>query len=139
MLLRLHKIDAGRLTLGDAALFRDVSGYPDNRELYLAADILVTDYSSVMFDFAVTRKPILFYTPDLVEYRDELRGFYFDLEAEAPGPLLSTVGKLTGAIEDLDAATVGRAGAYDAFVERFCHLDDGRASERVVDALLGAG
>ena len=136
VLLRAHKIDAGRLTLGEAASLRDVSKYVDNRELYLAADVLVTDYSSLMFDFAVTRKPMLFFTPDLAHYRDELRGFYFDFEAEAPGPLLFTLADLTSAIQDLDAAVGPSKEAYARFVERFCHLDDGRASERVVDALL---
>lgn len=136
VLLRMHKIDAAAHALADERLFRDVSDYPDNRELYLAADVLVTDYSSVMFDFAVTGKPMLFFTPDLLHYRDELRGFYFDFEAEAPGPLLSSVTELARALEDLDRAVGPYAAKYAAFVERYCHLDDGHASERVVDALL---
>ncbi len=139
VLLRLHKIDAGQLSAGGGTLFRDVSDYPDNRELYLAADVLVTDYSSVMFDFAVTRKPMLFFTPDLAQYRDELRGFYFDFEAEAPGPLLPSADELVRALEDLDAALAGYEAKYAAFVERFCHLDDGHASARVVDAMLETG
>ena len=138
VLLRLHHIDAGQLTLGEGALFRDVSRYPDNRELYLAADVLVTDYSSVMFDFAVTRKPMLFYAPDLAEYRDELRGFYFDFEADAPGPLLSSIDDLTQAIADLERVSSACEAKYASFVERFCDLDDGHASERAVDALLAA-
>jgi CDP-glycerol glycerophosphotransferase len=139
VLLRTHKIDTGQLTLGDESLFQDVSRYSDNRELYLAADLLVTDYSSVMFDFAVTRKPMLFYAPDLAEYRDELRGFYFDFEAEAPGPILSNADALTRAVEDVEAGAERWKDAYAAFVDRFCHLDDGRASARVVDALLATG
>jgi CDP-glycerol glycerophosphotransferase len=138
VLLRMHKLDAGQLSLGHETLFKDVSVYPDNRELYLAADVLVTDYSSVMFDFAVTRKPMLFFTPDLAEYRDELRGFYFDFEAEVPGPLVSSVGELVRALEALDGDADGYASKYASFVERFCHLDDGHASERVVDAMLRA-
>ena len=67
----------------------NVTAYPDITELYLVSDILVTDYSSAMFDYAVTGRPILFFTYDLAEYRDSLRGFYFDFEAEAPGPLLA--------------------------------------------------
>jgi CDP-glycerol glycerophosphotransferase len=139
VLLRTHNIDAGRLSLGPNARFQDVSRYPDNRELYLAADVLVTDYSSLMFDFAVTRKPILLFTPDLAHYRDELRGFYIDLEAEAPAPPVSTVGDLKSAIENLETTVDRSKEAYARFVERFCHLDDGRASERVVDTLLNVG
>jgi CDP-glycerol glycerophosphotransferase len=136
VLLRTHQLDARWLTLGAEALFRDVSGYEDNRELFLAADLLVTDYSSLMFDFAVTRKPMLFFTPDLEHYRDELRGFYIDFEAEAPGPLLATVEQLADAVLDLDAVVDRSGDAYARFVERFCDLDDGHAAERAVDALL---
>ena len=64
---------------------RDVSAYPDGTELMLAADVLVTDYSSMMFDFANTGRPMLFFTYDLEAYRDEIRGFYFDFGAQAPG------------------------------------------------------
>ena len=115
----------------------DVSAHPDIRELYLAADVLVTDYSSAMFDFAVTRKPILFFTYDLPEYRDVTRGFYFDFEGEAPGPLLATTEELGDALADLDAITARHAGAYDRFRERFCSLEDGGAAARVVDAFFG--
>jgi len=138
VLLRAHNIDARGLSLQQTKSFKDVSRYPDNRELYLAADVLVADYSSLTFDFAVTRKPIILFTPDLAHYRDELRGFYFDLEAEAPGPLLATVSEVKAAIQDLDAVVERSKDAYARFVERFCHLDDGHASERAADALLAA-
>ena len=117
----------------------DVSTHPDIGELYLAADVLVTDYSSVMFDFAVTRKPILFFTYDLVHYRDVVRGFYFDFEAEAPGPLLSTTDEVADALGDLDGIATQYTSAYDAFFERFCTLEDGHAAERVVDAFFADG
>jgi CDP-glycerol glycerophosphotransferase len=68
----------------------DVSVYPDISELFLISDVLVTDYSSSMFDFAVTGRPMVFFTYDLERYRDHVRGFYFDFDAEAPGPLLGT-------------------------------------------------
>jgi CDP-glycerol glycerophosphotransferase len=53
----------------------DVTSYPDISELFLVADALITDYSSVMFDFSVTGKPIFFFTPDLDRYQEVLRGF----------------------------------------------------------------
>ena len=136
VLLRAHHIDARSLAIEPGGPFQDVSSHPDNRELYLAADVLVTDYSSLMFDFAVTGKPMLFYTPDLAEYRDELRGFYLDFEAEVPGPLLFTVEELAEAVADVDAVAARHTDAYERFRRRFCHLDDGHASARVVDALL---
>src|SRR5262249_8105640 len=114
----------------------DVSKYPDIVELYVAADVLITDYSSVMFDFAVTRKPMLFFTYDLAHYRAKLRGFYFDFEAEAPGPLLRTSDEVIAAITDLDVVAEAHAPAYKAFVDRFCPLDDGKASARILDRIL---
>ena len=115
----------------------DVSGHADIRDLYLVADVLVTDYSSAMFDFAVTRRPMLFFTYDLAEYRDETRGFYFDFEHEAPGPLLTSTTAVADALEDLDAVSTSHGAAYERFVERFCRWDDGAAGERVVREFFG--
>ena len=73
-------------------------GYPDTSQLLLAADALITDYSSVMFDFSVTGKPMYFLVPDMEHYRGELRGFYFDLAAHAPGPVVRTQDELVTAL-----------------------------------------
>ena len=116
----------------------DVSRYPEVSELFLASDVLVTDYSSVMFDFALTGRPMIFFTYDLDEYRDELRGFYFDLQAEAPGPLLATSDGVLAAIADLDTTGSDQAAAYQAFVTKYCPLDDGKAAARVCERLFGA-
>jgi CDP-glycerol glycerophosphotransferase len=136
ILLRVHPDVADTFALSGMRQVIDVTSEPDIRELYLAADVLLTDYSSAMFDFAVTGKPMLFYTYDLSFYRDRLRGFYFDFEAEAPGPLLATSDDVVASLLDLEQVTARYAGAYERFVERFCHLDDGHAAERVIDALF---
>jgi CDP-glycerol glycerophosphotransferase len=135
-LLRLHFLVAGSVVNEGGGVVRDVSAYEDIRDLYLAADILVTDYSSSMFDFAITGKPLLFFTYDLEHYRDEMRGFYFDFEAEAPGPLCRTMDELTAALADIDGVTASYAGRYAAFRDRFCSMDDGRASARVVEKVF---
>ena len=75
LLRELHR--AGRI--------RDVAAHPSVEELCLAADVLVTDYSSIMFDYAVLDRPIVIHAPDWEVYR-ALRGTYFDLMAEAAGP-----------------------------------------------------
>ena len=106
----------------------NVTAYPDITELYLVSDVLVTDYSSAMFDYAVTGRPILFFTYDLAEYRDSLRGFYFDFEAEAPGPLLADSAEVIEAIRDVDAVAAAHRDAYQRFAARFCSLDDGKAA-----------
>jgi CDP-glycerol glycerophosphotransferase len=138
VLVRLHPTVAARIADGDDVRALDVSAHSDIRELYLAADVLVTDYSSAMFDFAVTGKPMLFYTYDLAEYRDDVRGFYFDFERTAPGPLLSTTDEVCDALADLDRVAEAHAPAYARFAERFCALEDGDAAGRVVDAMFGA-
>ncbi|GAA3238875.1 bifunctional glycosyltransferase family 2 protein/CDP-glycerol:glycerophosphate glycerophosphotransferase [Actinocorallia longicatena] len=117
-------------------LVHDVSTYPDIAELYLVADLIVSDYSSVMFDYANLRRPMLFFTYDLPHYRDKLRGFYFDFEKEAPGPLVETSAELIAAIRDIDAVSARYTAAYDAFYDRFCSLEDGKAASRVVDQVF---
>jgi CDP-glycerol glycerophosphotransferase len=114
----------------------NVSAYPDITELFLAADVLVTDYSSAMFDYAVTGRPMVFFTYDLAEYRDNLRGFYFDFEAEAPGPLLQASADVIDAISGIDSVAASYRDAYQLFAAKFCPLDDGKAAARVCDRLF---
>ncbi|MFE4605571.1 CDP-glycerol glycerophosphotransferase family protein [Kitasatospora indigofera] len=123
---------------GDGFLY-DVGDYPDVQELLLIADVLVTDYSSIMFDFAITGRPMLFFTYDLEHYRDTLRGFYFDFEAEAPGPLLRDTGELVAALAALPDGAGAHAERYRRFRARFCALEDGGAAGRVVDRMLALG
>jgi CDP-glycerol glycerophosphotransferase len=137
LLLRAHHMVAATVTAQAHPRLRDASRYPDIRDLYLAADALLTDYSSAMFDFAVTRKPIVLFPYDLEHYRDDLRGLYVDLEAEAPGPVVRTTDEVVAAVQVLDAGHAAHAGRYRAFTDRYCPLDDGRAAERVIDAVFG--
>jgi CDP-glycerol glycerophosphotransferase len=136
LMLRLHFLVAEEAAGARGDVVRDVSDFEDIRELYLAADALITDYSSAMFDFAITGKPLYFYTYDLVHYRDEMRGFYFDFEAEAPGPLCMDMDELLEAVADEPGTRRAFADRYGAFRERYCYLDDGHAAERVVDRVF---
>ncbi|BAJ28862.1 MULTISPECIES: CDP-glycerol glycerophosphotransferase family protein [Kitasatospora] len=135
LLLRPHVHVGG--VLPDDDFVRDVADHPDVQDLLLVADVLVTDYSSVMFDFAVTGRPMVFFAYDLEHYRDVLRGFTFDFEALAPGPLARTSAGLVAALRDLDPARYREARRV--FRERFCPLDDGGAAARVADRLLALG
>jgi CDP-glycerol glycerophosphotransferase len=138
ILLRGHHHMADDMPAGTRPGFvHNVTGYPDITELYLASDALVTDYSSVMFDFAPTGRPMLFFTYDLEQYRDDLRGFYFDFEAQAPGPLLASSAEVVSAIGDLDRVARAYAPAYQRFVDRFCPLDDGKSAARACDRIFG--
>lgn len=121
----------------------DVSAHPDVNDVVLAADLLVTDYSSVMFDAAVARVPMAFFVPDLEQYRDRERGFTFDFEASAPGPLVTTRDELVriamAAPHAGSTKTVPLSAAYTQWCERYTPYDDGSAAERVIDALIARG
>jgi CDP-glycerol glycerophosphotransferase len=137
ILVRAHyfNVRAGRSAVAAVGQVIDVSGYPVVEDLYLAADLLITDYSSLMFDFAVLDRPIIVFAPDWQAYR-QLRGTYFDLMAEPPGAVATTYPDLldvfrTGAYMDDRAAKARRH-----FRRRFCYLDDGGAADRVVRRVL---
>ncbi|WP_125131730.1 CDP-glycerol glycerophosphotransferase family protein [Microbacterium sp. 10M-3C3] len=115
----------------------DVTAFPDTSRLLTVADALITDYSSVMFDFSVTGKPMYFLVPDMEHYRGELRGFYFDLARAAPGPLVRTQDELIHELRDGDPAA--HAAAYERWRATFNARDDGRAAERVVARIIDQG
>ncbi|MDT0327384.1 CDP-glycerol glycerophosphotransferase family protein [Nocardiopsis lambiniae] len=137
LLVRRHPRVVDSVPIVGRDFVYDVSLYPEIMELFLITDVLITDYSSMMFDFANTGRPMLFFTYDLEGYRDNLRGFYFDFEETAPGPLLMESDQVIEALRGIDDVARDSAGAYRAFVERFCPLDDGGAARRVVDRVFG--
>ena len=133
VLVRTHYLitDSDVGDYGDFAV--DVSKYDDIAELYLVSDILITDYSSVFFDYANLRRPILFYTYDLDKYENELRGFYIDIHSEVPGPLLRTTEEVIDALNNIDEIASQYSEKYDEFYERFCSIEDGNASKRIFE------
>lgn len=135
LLLRPHYLN--RIDVPSAARHRtlDVSDVEDVNILYVAADILITDYSSVMFDFALLRKPIVFYTYDYAQYL-AARGTYFDLVEMAPGRFAATTQELASALASAEADRPLFATKYEAFVDRYCGVEDGKASARALARLL---
>lgn len=107
------------------------STYESVEELYLVSDIVITDYSSVMFDYTILNRPILFYTYDLKEYRDYLRGFNFDFEKEAPGPLIENYEELKQAILDIENVSKKYDNALQKFRKTFNEYEKGTASEQI--------
>lgn len=104
----------------------------DISNLYIISDILITDYSSVFFDYAILKRPIYFYMYDLEFYKEELRGFYIDVYKDLPGAIFEQEMKM---LEEI------KSGAYDynfleAFNERFNNMEDGHASQRVIDIMF---
>ncbi len=124
-------IESGFLRIADSS--EDMAG------LLKKTDILITDYSSVMFDFALLDRPMFFFTYDLERYRDELRGWYFDFEKEAPGPLARDTKTL---ISDILAQNDDREEKSKwqekrrAFKERFAAFENGHAAESAVRKII---
>jgi CDP-glycerol glycerophosphotransferase len=124
-----------------AGYITDASGHDDINDLYIASDILITDYSSVFFDYANTGKPMVFYMYDLDEYRDEARGFYIGLD-ELPGEIVTREEGLARAIEgalDAPAYERGYGEKYRAFRATYNYLDDGEAAARLARKIAPAG
>lgn len=137
LLTRMHYLVAENFDFTAYGDFvKDVSSYPDISELYLVSDMLITDYSSVFFDYANLNRPIIFYMYDLYDYRDRLRGFYFDIEEENPGPIVENEQELFDAIDY--AADHGHISpkSFNDFYEQFCYLEEGMSAKRVVEQLL---
>lgn len=105
----------------------------DIADLYLVADALITDYSSVMFDYSLLKRPMFFFAYDLKEYKDELRGFYFDYMEEIPGPISQTTEELIIQVREYNSEFWNHK--YEAFSDKFNTFDKGNASERVVDLI----
>ena len=136
LLFRTHYLIANTLDFsrwGDFVV--DVSGYPDINDLYLASDLLVTDYSSTVFDYAITDKPMVFLMHDLEQYRDTVRGLYFDPE-ELARPHRRRHRRSRGRRQDGERTSRGRAAQRARFRAKYCTWDDGGASERVANLML---
>ncbi|HEY3504765.1 MAG TPA: CDP-glycerol:glycerophosphate glycerophosphotransferase [Actinocatenispora sp.] len=137
LLLRAHYFYAGGTghTAGGSPAVMDVSDYPVVEELYLVADVLVTDYSSVMFDYGVLDRPIVIYAPDWHVYRDT-RGAYFNLAAAPPGLFVRDYDELVEAFRTGTVDTEQTRALRADFRDRFCAYDDGHAADRLVRKVM---
>lgn len=106
----------------------------DIQELYLISDYLITDYSSVMFDYALLMRPMIIYAYDYEEYRDNLRGFYFNIFEEFPGPIIQNSQDLPDSIKKYHFNDYKEK--YAKFIDKFSSFDKGNASARIVDLIL---
>ena len=113
----------------------DVSSYDDINHLYVISDLLITDYSSVFFDYANLKRPILFYMYDLENYQKNLRDFYISLD-ELPMPIIKKEDDLIRAIKSMEDDFDNYKAKYMRFNEKFNSLDDGEASKRVVERIF---
>ncbi|MBZ5200604.1 bifunctional glycosyltransferase family 2 protein/CDP-glycerol:glycerophosphate glycerophosphotransferase [Planomicrobium chinense] len=135
VLLRLHYLLSEKISQMELpANIINASTYQDIQELYLLADVLITDYSSVMFDFALLKRPIILYCYDLEEYITR-RGMYFDFAELAPGPVCQTIDEVLHYVNQPEALN---AFSFDLerFVGEFGSLEDGQASAKVIEKVF---
>ncbi|WP_282802339.1 CDP-glycerol glycerophosphotransferase family protein [Secundilactobacillus kimchicus] len=138
LILRMHYLIANALDISDYTDFvYDLSSHPDISELYLVSDMLITDYSSVFFDYAYLKRPILFYPYDYHLYKDELRGFYLDYEKDLPGEIANNQTDLMrGIAHDLEVRDMSGNAKFMKFYDRFCAIDDGLSSLKIVNYVV---
>ena len=136
LLFRSHYFIANYINLEEYKGFvYNVSQYDDINDLYIISDLLITDYSSVFFDYAILKRPIIFYMYDLKEYKNKLRDFYIDLK-ELPGPIVENEKDLIKEIKNVDKNSKTYYNNYKKFNEKFNNLEDGCATERVVSKII---
>ena len=137
ILLRTHYYIANKFDLSAWEGFvYNVSSVDDINDLYCVADALCTDYSSVFFDYANTKRPLYFYWSDRDHY-NEMHGFYID-ENTLPGPKCETTQDLANAIAKNDDWFDSYGKEYAEFQQTYCSMDDGYAAERVIQKVFGA-
>lgn len=135
VLFRAHYLVADSFDFEEYAGFvYDVSSVDDINELYIVADVLITDYSSVFFDYAILKRPMLFYMYDMEAYRDEIRGFYLDVST-LPGPIVKSEGDLVKALKSIEAGSVC-TDIIDSFNKEYNLMNDGNAAERLVNHIV---
>ncbi len=125
-----RKID---LTQNDFAI--DVASYPDMAKLYIVADVLISDYSSAIFDFAITGKPQIFYAYDLKEYQNEF-GIYQDYKNFVPGEIPENTKDLIEAVKNINNYDEKYGDRYSSFRAENCSFDKGNATNMLIDEII---
>ncbi len=134
ILLRMHYLIANALDLHGYEDFAiDVSNYSDISELYLISDALITDYSSVMFDFGILKRPQYFFAYDIEKYDKGLRGFYMDYMNDLPGEIITDEFKLAEELKNIDEHKEKYKDKIEKFYEKFCSLEKGQSSKFIGD------
>ncbi len=134
ILLRMHYLISNALDLSGYEDFAiDVSNYNDISELYLISDALITDYSSVMFDFGILKRPQYFFAYDIEKYDKGLRGFYMDYMNDLPGEIITDEFKLAEELKDIDKHKEKYKDKIERFYDKFCSIEKGQSSKIIGD------
>jgi len=137
LILRMHYLIIGQLDLSkyDGKVL-DFSRYQDISDLYLISDVLITDYSSVFFDYAYLKRPIVFFPYDYHEYKDDLRGFYLNYETDLPGEIAWNQNQLFNLVDESLGENNKPSARMESFYKKFCAYNSGRSSESVANYIM---
>ena len=134
LLIRLHHfVNDSYKVPEDGSFVIDAGKYSSIDDFYKIADILITDYSSVMFDYALTGKKLIFYAYDLEEYTGSIRGTCFDLREEAPGPVVRTTDEVISAIRSEDCS---HDSQRRAFMEKYLTYEKADSSKDIFEEVF---
>ncbi|MBE6490801.1 MAG: glycosyltransferase [Methanobrevibacter sp.] len=135
LILRRHHATVKNWKKFNEDFIYDYSNYDVAEDLFLISDILISDYSSVMFDFTLLNRPILIFAYDLDEYQNYLRGSYFDLRRNNPGPILYTSKEVADAILNIDKIDEEYKECREKFINKFLKYDCKNSSEKIFKAI----
>lgn len=137
LLVRIHHLCSKGYTVpADNNVIFDMGKYHSIEDLYMISDILITDYSSAMFDYAILNKPMIFYLYDLEDYASNLRGMYFDIVKEAPGPIAYNNEQLLKAIANIDSEMEKCADRVQHFYNTYVNYECENSSQKIAEILL---
>jgi CDP-glycerol glycerophosphotransferase len=137
LLIRIHHLCGTNYDFEvDNKFSFDLTSYNTIEDLYLIADLLITDYSSVMFDYALLNRPMIFYTYDFDDYSENLRGLYVDFQKEAPGPIVYDTDTIIENIKNIDKHYETYKDRIEAFISKYLTYENGESCKKVVKAFL---
>jgi CDP-glycerol glycerophosphotransferase len=133
LLIRIHYFaSAGYTVPADNKFIFNVNDYANAEDLYKISDMMITDYSSIMFDYALLDKPLIFFTYDLKSYASSTRGVYFDIRTEAPGPIVYTTDELISTLGNLDAEMQKVSDRVQAFKDKYLTYECPTSAKKIV-------
>lgn len=138
ILIKLHPNNSKELKISDEYrnFAYNFTEYNETQELLMVADILITDYSSIIFDYAILKRPMIFYAYDLDKYKNETRGFYYEYEEFVPGPIAYSTQEVISHIKNIEYDSKRYENKSYEFAKEFNYPFDGKATERVAKLLL---
>ncbi|MDF9866989.1 CDP-glycerol glycerophosphotransferase (TagB/SpsB family) [Bacilli bacterium PM5-3] len=139
IIVKVHHLIASSLNIQNeySNFVYNVSDNDDIQELLCCTDILITDYSSVFYDFSNRRKPIIFYMYDYDRYLNKTRGLYIDVN-DLPGPIVKNTEHLIKEINDINENKFEYEKSLNDFCQEFTKYNNGKSSQAIVDIMMGS-